>query len=256
MKYQHHMWGFCLVSVLPVAVGQVVAESAEGLQQICDRLVNTAREVERQLRTVSDHESGVAAAGELKPLLEYMHQEMGRLSQQPVAAPEDARTLERAMRDLMHITQVYMGVVQRLHEVNAYGAEELMQLFRFYKMSTPSSLMAERRDETPQERAYGEWCDALDDVLYLLRRVNDAESASRLMAELQSTVNRAERRASQVEGLQNEAAQLSVGRASLERFMRLRTELNRELERLRQAQQYGVDSLEPVLTACARLVQG
>jgi hypothetical protein len=129
MMQLRHIWGICPLLALPVAVGEV--ESAATPADVCRRMVETTHEIGRLLRTVSDQESGRKVAGELKLLLEYMQRETGRLSQLPISSAEAARELEQAMRDLMHITQGYMPVVQRLNEVNAYGAEELMQLFLF-----------------------------------------------------------------------------------------------------------------------------
>ena len=161
MMQLRHIWGICPLLALPVAVGQV--ESAATPADVCRRMVETTHEIGRLLRTVSDQESGRKVAGELRPLLEYMHRETARLSQLPIASAEAARELEQAMRDLMHITQGYMPVVQRLNEVNAYGAEELVQLFLFYKMNGSHSLAGDRRDETPLVRSYGEWGDSLDE---------------------------------------------------------------------------------------------
>ncbi len=247
-----HILGLCPLCALPVAVGQ--AECAERASDVCRRLVEKSREVDRLLRTVSDQESGNKVAAELKPLMEYMHREIGHLSQLPIESAEEARVVEQSMRDLMHITQGIMPVVQRLNEVNAYGAEELMQLFRFYKMSTPSSLVSDRRDETPLARSYGEWGDSMDDVVYLLRRVSDAASAAVLMPDIQGAVQRMEDRAAQVERLQNEMNphQMRAERLPMERMMRLNSELRAEVERLQKVQGYGAAGMGPLLERCSR----
>lgn len=248
---RHILW-VCPLCALPVAVGQV--EGVANAPDLCCRLVEKSREVDRLLRTVSDQESGNKAAAELKPMMEYLHREIGRLSQLPIESAEAARTLEQSMRDLMHITQGFMPVVQRLNEVNAYGAEELMQLFRFYKMNTPSSLVSDRRDETPLVRNYGEWGDSMDDVVYLMRRVSDHDSAAALMPDIQGAVQRMEDRAAQVDRLQNEMNphQMEAERLPMERMMRLNSELRAEVERLQKVQGYGVAGMKPLLERCSR----
>ena len=59
MSSARHVLGMSLLCVLPVAVGQTVV--AENAVDMCRKLVQDSREVERLLRTVSDHESGKAA---------------------------------------------------------------------------------------------------------------------------------------------------------------------------------------------------
>ena len=73
------MLGLCLVGALPVAVGQVEPAPAASAQEICRRLIEESREVDRLLRTVSDRDSGRAAAAELKPRMEYMLRAMEQL---------------------------------------------------------------------------------------------------------------------------------------------------------------------------------
>lgn len=249
------IWGICPLLALPVAVGQV--ETAANPAEVCRRMVETTHEIGRLLRTVSDQESGRKVAGELKILLEYMHRETARLSQLPITSAEAARELEQAMRDLMHITQGYMPVVQRLNEVNAYGAEELMQLFLFYKMNVSSSVVSDRRDETPLVRSYGEWGDSLDDVLYLLRRVADAESANAVMPDLTAAVQRMEDRALRVLRLRENMTpqQLEAERVPLERLEPLKTELVAELNRLLAADCYGVSEMAAFLVRCLKTVR-
>jgi hypothetical protein len=254
MMLLRHIWGICPLLALPVAVGQM--ETAVTPAGVCRSMIETTHEIGRLLRTVSDQESGRKVAGELRPLLEYMHRETAHLSQLPITSAEAARELEQAMRDLMHITQGYMPVVQRLNEVNAYGAEELMQVFLFYKMNSPSSLAGDRRDETPLVRSYGEWGDSLDDVLYLLRRVTDADSAGIVMQDLPAAVQRMEERALRVIRLRENMTpqQLETERLPLERLESLRKELVAELNRLQAEKCYGVAGMQVLLVRCLKNV--
>ncbi|MBR2145406.1 MAG: hypothetical protein IJ956_07680 [Akkermansia sp.] len=258
MSYQHHMLGLCLVGALPVAVGQVESAPAASAQEICRRLIEESREVDRLLRTVSDRDSGRAAAAELKPRMEYMLRAMEQLGKLPIASPEDARLLEGTMRDLMHITQGYVPVLQRLAEVNAYGADELINLFRYYRMDAGSELTPERRDETPLARSYSEWCDSLEDVLYLLRKINSVDSARDNLSALEAAVQKAEQRAAQVERLQSGLSprQVVSERVPADRLRRVGDDLRGEIRRLRDAGSYGNHALNAALLNCSSQIRG
>ena len=246
------MMGLCLLCVLPVVVGEVSA--AEHAVEVCRKLVAESREVGRILRTVSDRESGAAAAADLRKRMEFMRNATEQLGRLPVATVEEARALEQMMRDLTHITQGYMPVVQRLTEVNAYGADELISLFQYYKMSSRESSTLEQPQETPLVHAYLEWCDSIEDLLYSLRRVQNAETAAVIVAELSAIYRKAEERASRVELLQAGLSpqQVESERVPIERLQRLRNELHTELLRLRSASFFGVDALRSAVEACSR----
>lgn len=256
MSYLRYIWGACLVSALPVAVGQ--AEHAETLQEQCARLVDNAREIDRLLRTVSDRESGQKVAEQLSPRLEYMHATMENLGSFPLDSAEALRLLERTMHDLMHITQGFMPVLQRLNEVNAYGAEELIALFKYYKVDVKQPLAAELREETPLVRHYGEWCDSLDDVLYLLRKIDSGDAALLHLPALVPAIEKAENRAAQVERLQSGLSpqQLVSERVPAERLRRVGDELRAEIRRLRDAGSYGQPALNAALLRCAAQIRG
>ncbi len=219
-------------------------------------LVNESREVDRVLRTVSDRESGVAAATELRTRMESLRKGAEQLGRLPLETAEDLRMLEQLMRDLTHVTQGYMPVVQRLTEVNAYGADELISLFVFYKMIVQTG--STQVSETPLVREYTGWCDSIDDMLYILRRVQDAASASAVVSELSSACSRAERRAEQIEEMQHGLSpqQLESERVPMERLQTLRAELRMELRRLQSVNCYGVQALQELLQRCSRACRG
>ncbi len=249
-----HILGLCLLCALPVAVGQVEA-LPETPVEICRKLVADAHEVSRLLRTVGDRSSGEQAAMKLRPLLEVMHRATGQLSRFPVASPEEVRQMEQFMRDLMHITQGYMPVVQRLNEVNAYGAEELIELFQFYKLNASCSNEPGYSEETPLGQKYAAWCDSLDDVLYLLRQVRDAGAAARVQQELEGAARRMETLAWQVKQMQNGLAprQVESEQLPVPRVLRLLEELRLEVRRVRGLPGLQQDSLEPSLKICERV---
>ncbi len=256
MRSQTHILGVCLLCVLPqVMMGAVAAAPAS---EVCRKLVAESREVDRILRTVSDRESGVAAAGELRTRMEYLRQSMEELGRLPLASGEEARAVEQMMRDLTHITQGYMQVVQLLIEVNAYGAEELISLFQYYKMSSPEAGAVSRTQESPLVRSYAEWCDSIDDMLFVLRRIQSSETAGAGISELRSLLERVETRAARAESLQAGLSpqQVESEQVPMERMRRLRGELRAELQRLRMHQCYGVGELQALLPVCTRAARG
>lgn len=216
-------------------------------------LVNEAREVDRVLRTVSDRETGVAAAAELRTRMEAMRKGAELLESLPMNRAEDLRMLEQTMRDLTHLTQGYMPVVQRLNEVNAYGAEELISLFVFYKMSSQTA--SGQSEETPLARVYAGWCEAIDDMLYLLRRAQDAATAAAVVDELSAACTKAERRAGTIERMQQGLSpqQLESEQLPVERLQQLRAELRMELRRLQSCACFGVSALQDLLQVCSRV---
>ena len=240
-----------LLTALPV----FAAEPQEGALVLCRRLVEESREVDRLLRTVSDRESGQAVAAALRSKMEFLQQGAGQLSQMPLSGAEAARQLEQLMRDLMHITQGYMPVVHRLVEVNAYGSEELLSLFQFYKMSAAAAANAARSGESLVVRSCNEWCDSIDDMLYQLRRVQDSATAQAVAGgELVSLIRRVERLAVDVE-----SQQLGLSPQQLEseplpktRLKFLQGELRNEVLRLQKAGCYGAAQLTPLLESCLK----
>lgn len=252
MRSRFHILCLCFLCALPLVVGQCVA--SESAVVVCRKLVEESREVGRVLRTVSDRESGAAAAAELRARMEYMRKATEQLGHLPVASAEEARVLEQMMRDLTHITQGYMPVVQRLAEVNAYGADELIALFQYYKMSSEVPASFERLVETPLVQAYSEWCDSIEDMLFSLRRAQNAESAAASAPELTAALRKAEQRAAQVESLQNGLSpqQVESERVPVERIQRLRRELRTEQQRIRSADCFQSDELRQLVDASSR----
>ena len=245
-----------LLCVLPVAVGQTVV--AENAVDMCRKLVQESREVERLLRTVSDHESGKAAVTELRTRMEFLFKSMEKIGCMPIESAESVRALEQMLRDLTHITQSYMQIVQRLTEVNAYGVEELMAIFQYYKMGNGDVSDTPQNFESPLVQAYSEWCDAIDDMLFALRRVQNESTARDAAEELSALLRKGEDKAEQVEKMQAGLSPLQVEseRVPMERLQRLRSELREEVQRIRNAGAYGVPAVQELLPACVRASRG
>ena len=255
MNGLRYILGICLLCTLPVEVRAADSTPAQA-SEIADRLIGSSLEVDRLLRTVSDRQSGEDAASQLRAKMEYLRQTMEQLSRFPLHSAEDARMLERTMRDLMHITQGYIPVVRRLVEVNAYGSEGLMALFQFYKM-TGHGATASDREESSLTRACHEWCDSLDDALYTLRRVQDAQAATAAVEELPALLAKVENRSSVLEGMmcglpahQKESARIPAARMS-----RLCNEMRVEVQRIQGQSCYGEPRLAPLLEAGLKAAQ-
>jgi hypothetical protein len=254
MNRLYPILGPCLLSALPVVAAQAAPAPADTAVDVCRKLVHEAREVNRLLRTVSDKESGISAAGELRTRMEYMRRATEQLGTLPLESGEDIRTLEQLMRDLTHITQGYIPVVQRLEEVNAYGADELISLFQYYKMSAQVSTSHAQPIETPLERAYSDWCDAIDDMLYQLRRIQNQATASLVAGELPAAQKKAAEKAGHVDFLQAGLSpqQIESERTHAERLQRLRKELREEINRISNQGYFQSESLQKQLPACVQ----
>lgn len=253
MRSRCHILCLCLLCALPLVAGRSVA--SESAVDVCRKLVEESREVGRVLRTVSDRESGAAAAADLRARMEYMRKATEQLGRLPVGGAEEARMFEQLMRDLTHITQGNMPVVQRLVEVNAYGADELIALFQYYKMSSQTSPALGQSVESPLVQAYTEWCEALEDALFALRRVQNAETAASVAAELPALLHKIERKAEKAEKMQSGLSpqQVESERVPMERLQRLRDEMRAETQRLRDSGAYGIAPMLGLLESCARV---
>ncbi len=174
-----------------VEVSQAAAELLTS-RAVCEALLEQAQRVDRLLRTVSDRESAEKVAGELGSALDNMQQLCRRLENTPVENPEEARELAASMRSLTHVFQGYMPVVERLMEVNAYGSERLVNVFHLYKVLEGYRTDFPRQD-SPRLMAYQEWADAVEFVLYHVRKLRAEADMTVLMPNIREAGARAER---------------------------------------------------------------
>ena len=141
------------------------------------------------------------------------------------------------------MTQRYLPVVQRLEEVNAYGSDALITVLHRYKQSAPRH---EETAETPSVRAYTEWAEAAEDVLYLLRQVQDAADAEETALTLPLAVEHLQQcrlRALSLGSAPDAAARRS---AAVKTLPRLRAELHTEHTRLLENHAFGTPALLPM----------
>lgn len=234
--------GMILISAMLLSLSVGVASAAESSPRaetpltslaVCDELLAQAQQVGRLLRSVSDRESADNAADELRRALGKMQRLCRRLELAPVENSEEARELAASMRSLTHVFQGYMPVVERLMEVNAYGSEKLVNVFHLYKVHEGYRADSDRQD-SPRLEAYQEWADAVEFVLYHVRKLRTADAAAELMPSIRQAGQRAEtcRKAAEAEAGAGDSEALQSVRKLLET---LRMELQSERIRLRDA---------------------
>lgn len=224
-------------------------EQSSETQSLCLRLVSEAREIDKLLHTISDKASADHAAVILQDKLDLMRTLLKQLEKMPPPSASDARLLDQQMSTLTHITQGYILIMQRLTEVNAYGSDDLLEVFRNHKMSARRAATSAPDEDLPQSRLYTALGDQLEDVLYLLRKIRNPESAARAAEALASAQEQALRLHRMLENLSpaQPEEQREAIRPARERLRRLCDELKREQERLRAAGYYGEPSLGPAL---------
>ena len=161
-------------------------------QSVCDELLVQAQQVDRILRSVSDRESADSAAVVLRQHLDRMQQLCGQLEKMPVENPEEARELAAAMRGLTHVFQGYIPVVERLMEVNAYGSENLVNVFHLYKVREGYRSESNQQD-SPGLLSYQEWVEALEYLLYHVRKLRTPEDWETLRPDITEAAARVDR---------------------------------------------------------------
>ncbi len=212
---------------LPGAAGAVTTQS------VCDELLAQAQQVDRLLRSVSDRESADKAAEALRGVLGNMQQLCRQLEMMPVETHEAARELAASMRSLTHVFQGYMPVVERLMEVNAYGSDKLINVFHLFKVHEGYRTENHRR-ESPRLISYQEWTDALEYLLYHVRKLRSADELAECRPQIEEAVRRVElcRNAAESAAENGDEDALSEMRRQLET---LRGELRDEQTRLSAA---------------------
>lgn len=173
--------------LLPVVSATDIPDCPHAL---CQKMEDRVQSIGVMLRTVSDKESADRAAQELRPMMQQMQNLMQHLARMPQSTPDSVREIATSMRCLMHATQMLLPTIQRIHEVNAYGSEELMRVFIEFKFATDGAGMsatATTRSET--EIAYAEWAEALEDVVFLLRHIRDDKTLNDTLVILDNAVD-------------------------------------------------------------------
>lgn len=144
---------------------------ATRIDTLWTELVKHAISVDRLLVEVTDKTGADAVAPQLETLLASMSRMLEELESYPFSHPQDVQALKKQMAALTYVSQSYQGTIQKLVELSAYGSEELMNVFRRYKLDSTRSVYASANmEDTPQMRLYSDLADQVDDALYGLRK--------------------------------------------------------------------------------------
>lgn len=223
----------------------------------CRVLVERTAAVERQLLAVSDRESADCAAAALETEFAALQTALRGLAEHPQTEEAAQQELAQTMQRLLYITQRYLPVVQRLEEVNAYGSEALISVLHRYKQSAPRHEEGAVQ-ETPLERAYTDWAEAAEDVLYLLRQVQDEADAAETALTLPLAVEHLQQCRLSVQTLGGSAAatdRRTAAPAAVKTLPRLRAELHTERARLSENRCFGVPALLPMAEQAERAAE-
>lgn len=225
-----------------------LATPASPMDKIFREIVEEAMQIDRILNEVTDKESADATAEILARLMEHMDTQLHALEQYPLHREQDAEALKTHMVTLTRISQNYLSTMQRLTEVNAYGSETLIALFKHYKVDG-GKITRLQADDLPHTQLYGELADALEDLIYILNRVQSAEAAARSLPALHSLHSAMQRTHNMLSQLVPPTTdeQKEAVRPTRERLRKLSTELRSAIERLQNAQCYGNPALDALL---------
>ena len=163
------------------------------LEKLCKVLVEEGQQVEGLLSAVVDKGSADETAEKLGVLLESMSEHLVQLQGYPTTGDDDARIIKTHMASLTHISQICLTTMRRLYEVEAYGSEQLMKVFRLYGVDTstiPDGLHAEN---LPYAELYNKLSDQMENILFALRKVNDDTTATAAIAALREQAEQMER---------------------------------------------------------------
>lgn len=235
--------------------GPAASESGAELDALCNRLLDQARLIDSQLRGVTDLASADQAADQLNVSMDQMLILLRSLEDLPPANADQAQRMSHKLNDLVRISQNYMALVARITEVNAYGSDRLLKVFAKYKVLDFGS-DAEGRETALSQQAelLEEMGDRLEDVLYLVRKVQDKPSAQAAVQGLSPTVTRLENLRRRIDA-QAGAIAASRGedvRKSMQRLRRLQGELRQQSARLKDCGYYDVPVMEVRLRDCER----
>lgn len=224
------------------------APDTSTIDNLFHELVQDAQYVNGLLRGVTDKESADKVAPKLREILSSMAKRLHSLESYPFTGEQDTEALKSNMAALTHVSQANLASMQRLAEVNAYGSEALMDIFVSYNIDKVSTTSLSEED-IPQSQLYSELTDALDHVLYTLRRVQDSTSAAESLPQLHTLLQ-------QIESAHRRLALLAPPhtddlretlRPAREKLQQLSRELNAEIARLQAAKCYLCPELDALL---------
>ena len=225
-----------------------LAAPASPMDKIFREIVEEALQIDRILNDVTDKETADASAEMLARVLARMNDQLRTLEQFPLHREQDAEALRTHMVTLTRVSPSYLVTMQRLVEVNAYGSESLIAIFKQYNVDG-EKITRLQADDLPHTQLYGEQADALEDLIYVLDHVQSADSAARALPALNSLHRAMQRTHDMLSKLvpPTTEEQKEAVRPARERLRKLSTELRSAIERLQTAQCYGNSTLDALL---------
>lgn len=171
--------------------GREGGELSSDVVDICNEVLKDALSVVNLLRGIENRESADQAGTRLDVLFCRIDTNLRRLAELPISDARASGIMRAEMVALTHIAQDSLRIMQRLTEVGAYGSDKLTDVFAKYKVLQHAEPTIQAED-IPHDQLLNNLADAVDDALYILRRVHDEASARDAANEIDSLLVRIE----------------------------------------------------------------
>ncbi len=166
-------------------------ELSSDVVDVCNEVLKDALSVLNLLHRIENRESADQAGGRLDVLFCRIDENLKRLAKLPISDARVSGIMRAEMVALTHIAQDSLRIMQRLTEVGAYGSDKLMDVFAKYKVLQHAEPTIQAED-IPHDQLLNNLADAVDDALYILRKVHDEASARDAANEIDSLLVRIE----------------------------------------------------------------
>ncbi len=231
-----------------------VATATNEAETLCGKLINNAKEIDSLLHSVKDTASADAAAPKLEQKLQEMRELLAGLETLPFDA-ETTNIITTQMTALTHIYQSYMPRIQELIDNNAYGSSTLMAHLR--KHNADNDYYEEDAEDitAPYAQIYEGMESALSNAVYSLRKATDVGTAKDAALIVGEALAEHRRLGEELATLRSLESQTEENRQQQDSIARLKDELAREQERLKEQQFYGDPDLPLLLPEYLNLIK-
>ncbi|MBR5212665.1 MAG: hypothetical protein IKV92_00195 [Akkermansia sp.] len=221
---------------------------------LCKKLIDNAKTIDSLLHSVKDTASAEAAAPKLEQQLREMRTLLAGLETLPFDA-ETTNIITRQMSALTHIYQSYMPLIQELLEKNAYGSSALME--HLHKHNSDNDYYEEEPapDTAPYAQIYQSMETALSSAVYSLRKAADIATAKDAALIVSESLAEHRRLMDELVTLSSLEEQSENDRRLQDSLINLRTELEREYERLKELQFFGEPDLPLLMPEYLNLIK-
>ncbi len=243
------------MAILPTAAGEEPfahqpPSDKEG-SHVFEQLLEEAKGIEPLLHTVTDKASAEKAASDLQLRIDRMKTLLKLLENTP-QQPHSAQTISTQMSTLTRVTQGVLPTIQRLIEVNAYGSDRLLGIMRRYLANSQDMGENGGRLEIPASHLYEEMRHNLNNILGLLRKIQDPDSAKAAAAGLQELLATQNRLQSSLHAFISEPGKGQAAEELQKGILPLQEEIRLELERLQHAGFYSTPDIGTLLKEIAQ----